>query len=108
VEPASACARLTKAFETSEAFEAFSTRTLPKASNASHVAVTSRRVGWDTDLADRGSLRSQRQAPNRAAPTDDFSASALLNIAGLRRDRLVQSLAFNLSTASLNFAPRSA
>src|SRR5687767_10616084 len=36
-------------------------------------AVISRPVEQDTDLADRGSLRSQRLAPTRAEPTDDCS-----------------------------------
>src|SRR3954469_8548491 len=47
----------------------------PQVRRRAPTTVISRRVGWDTDLADRGSLRSQRQAPNRAAPTDDCHLS---------------------------------
>src|SRR3954462_14678342 len=73
----------------------------PQVRRRAPATVISRRVGWDTDLADRGSLRSQRQAPNRAAPTDDCHLS--------RRPRGPRyCLPFNRSTAALNTSPRSA
>src|SRR4051812_21944279 len=73
----------------------------PQVRRGAPATVISRRVGWDTDLADRGSLRSQRQAPNRAAPTDDCRLAR-------RPSGPRYCLPFNRSTAALNTSPRSA
>ena len=82
-------------------------------------AVISQAGDWDTSLADRGSLRSQRPAPNRRLPADDCSLLAsplqFLHRPGSQpsgRHRLPapgpESRAPSRFTSSLNARPRSA